>query len=56
MKAAQKNIQPQNQPHFKVIKNSPQNRSEVYINTLAPNFSYLNEKGDEIIKNNCIKL
>lgn len=53
---ATKIIQPQNKPHLKVVRNGVKKTPKVYINTLMPNFSYTNEKGEIIIKDNCIKM
>ena len=53
---ATKIIQPHNQPLLKVVRNGVKKNHKVYINTLMPKFSYTNEKGEEIIKDNCIKM
>ena len=50
------------EPHLKLIKTkSPKravksNAKRIYINTLIPGFSYINESGKKIVKNNCALL
>ena len=42
--------------HLKVIKNTLNGkRSDIklYINTLVPNFSYMNDKGEKVTPKNC---
>lgn len=45
------------QNHLKVVKNSAKRKSVVlkkhYINTLVPNFNYINEKGKIVVPKKC---